>query len=167
MAEAIRVEVKDAKRLFFRVRGRFLKLQRTIIGEALEEAARPIVQAAQQLAPRSRGKRSQASQQYGPLASSIKGVLLKPRGTRVRLDVTPAKMSKAGFPFYGLFQERGWKATGRANKRTATNPRQIPGKHFLERAGKQNFASAERIFAARVFQRFGEIQEAGVAAGIV
>lgn len=166
MAEAIKVEVKDAKRLFFRVRGRFLKLQREIVGEALQEASEPIVQAARQLAPKGTGKRSRASRLYGPLATSISGVLLKPRGLRVTLQVTPARVKSAGFPFYGLFQERGWKATGRRKRGTAKNPRFIPGKHFLERAGKQNFAAAERIFAARVFQRFAQIQEAGGAAGL-
>lgn len=167
MGEAFTVEVKNAKREFFRLRGRFLKLQRTIVGEALLEAAAPIVSAAKSKAPTLKGTKK--GRIPGLLRARIAAVLLKPRGTRSRVSVTPTQTSKREktAPFYGRFIERGWKATGSANRRTAKNPRAIPGKHFLRDAGTQNFRNAERIFSARIFQRFAEIQEAGVAAGLV
>lgn len=155
----ISVDLKQARREMFRVRGRFLKLQREVFGEALTEAAEPAVQAAKSAAPRRTGR----------LQLRIQST--KPKMFRGRLNVaiTPVRNSKRdkSFPFYGRFQEIGWKATGRANRKTAKNPRQIPGKHFLREAGTRNFAAMERIFAARIFQRLGEIQSAGEAAGLV
>lgn len=153
------VDTKQAKREFFKIRGRFLKLQRTVIGGALEEAAEPVVIAARANAPR----------RTGLLQLSIGAT--KPKNFRGRLSVAvgPLKASKndKSFPFYGRFQELGWKATGRAKRRTAKNPRSIPGKHFLRQAGTQSYAQVEQIFARRVFDGLSEIQAAGVEAGIV
>ena len=155
----INVDTKQAKREFFKIRGRFLKLQRTVVGEALSAAAAPIVAAARSAAPRDSGR----------LQSRID--VTPPKNFRGRLNVAvgPLRFSKSDklFPFYGRFQETGWRATGRASRRTAKNPRQIPGKHFLRNAGAQNIGRAEQIFAERLFKGLAEIQEAGEAAGLV
>lgn len=155
----IQVDVKQAKREFYRIRGRFLKLQRTIIGEALTAAAEPIAAAAKAGAPR----------RTGLLQLRIQSTKPKLFRGRLGVAVTPVRYGKRekNYPFYGRFQELGWKATGRANRKTAKNPRLIPGKHFLREAGQANFAAAERIFAAKVFAGFAELQSAGEAAGIV
>jgi HK97 gp10 family phage protein len=155
----VRVDAKEAKREFFKIRGRFLKLQRTIIGEALTAAAAPIAEAAQAAAPRLTGRLKERIQTTAP--KNFRG--------RLGITVGPVRFSKRekNFPFYGKFQELGWKATGRATRKSAKNPRAIPGKHFLRNAGTQNFTRAEQIFAARVFKGFAEVQSAGEAAGLV
>lgn len=155
----IKVDVKQAKREFFKVRGRFLKLQRTVVGEALTESAAPIVAAAQSAAPRLTGR----------LQQRIGATPPKPFRGKMNVAVGPLRFSKGDklFPFYGRFQELGWKATGRATRKTAKNPRLIQGKHFVRNAGAQNYARVERIFAAKLFASLSEIQSAGVAAGII
>lgn len=155
----LRVDIKQAKREVYKLRGRFLKLQRTMFGEALTESAAPIVAAAKSAAPR----------RTGLLQLRIQSTKPKMFRGRLGVAVTPVRNSKRekNYPFYGRFQELGWKATGRANRKTAKNPKQIPGKHFLRDAGVRNFATAERIFAARVFASMKEIQSAGEAAGLV
>jgi hypothetical protein len=82
------------------------------------------------------------------------------------VEVGPVKFSRKEktFPFYALFQERGFKAVGRKRRGPG---RQIPGKHFLRRAGEQTYGQVEAIFARRVFQSFAEAQAAGDAAGLV
>lgn len=156
----ITVDTKQARREFFKIRGRFLKLQRTVIGGALEAAAEPVAQAASAAAPFETGRLRERIQ----ATKARRG-----RGGLLTVGVGPVRFSKGDklFPFYGRFQELGWKATGRATRRTAKNPRLIPGKHFLRSAGAQNFARAEQIFAARLFAGLAEIQDAGEAAGIV
>lgn len=158
MADLLKVEVKDAKLQFFKIRARFQKLQRVVVGEALMASSEPIVSASQAGAPVRTGK----------LRGRIAPTLIRRRGQPVVL-VGPAKFSKneKQFPFYGLFQEKGWKATGRATRKTAKNPRLILGKHFIQKGGKIGFSAAEKIFASRVLAGFEEIQSAGEAAGIV
>ena len=155
----IKVDVKQAKREFFKIRGRFLKLQRTVIGEGLTAAAQPVVQTAQANAPRLTGR----------LQSRILATPPKNFRGRLGVAVTPARFSKGDklYPFYGRFQELGWKATGRATRKTAKNPRPIPGKHFLRNAGTQNFERMKNIFAERVFKGLAEIQSAGEEIGLV
>ncbi len=151
MADPITVDIKQAKREMFRIRGKFLKLQRSIVGEALEEAARPIAQAAAAAAPTLTGR---LRERIG-FSKAKHG-----RAGRWSIGVGPIRQSKGDklFPFYGRFQELGWKATGRATRKTAKNPRQISGKHFLRNAGAANFSRAEAIFSARVFAKFAEVQ---------
>jgi Bacteriophage protein of unknown function (DUF646). len=157
----ITVDLKRAKREFFRIRGRFIKLERTVVANALLAASEPIDQAAEAGAPVGI---------TGRLRSRIGPTLIK-KGTfaRLRVDIGPIRFGKSdkSFPFYGRFQELGWKATGRATRKTAKHPRQISGKHFLRNAGQQNFARAESIFAARIFAGFAEIQSAGEELGLV
>lgn len=156
MAE-VKVEVKNLKRAFFALRGRFRKLQRTIIGEALMEASQPIVAAAQANAPILTGR----------LRGRIGPTLLK-GGMAVAIGAIRHSRNDRMFPFYDRFQELGFRAMGRANRRTFKGtPRKIPGRRFLQKAGESQWRASERIFAARVFQRFGEVQAAGEAAGIV
>lgn len=154
----IKVEIKDAKKEFFKLRARFNKLQRVAVGEALLESSEPIVAAAQANAPT----------RSGLLRGRIAPTMIRQRGQPVVL-VGPARLSRGDkrFPFYGLFQEKGWHATGRATRKTAKSPRFIPGKRFLQRGGEQGFQAAERIFARRVTENFAAIQSAGEAAGIV
>lgn len=154
----IRVEVIDAKKEFFKLRSRFAKLQRTIIAEGLIAASEPIVSAAQAAAP------TRTSLLRGRIAPT----LIRRRGQPVVM-VGPVRFSRSDkrFPFYGLFQEKGWKATGRATRKTAKSPRFIPGKRFLQRGGEQGFSRAEQIFARKVIADFEAVQAAGEAAGIV
>jgi HK97 gp10 family phage protein len=155
----ITVDVKQAKREFFKIRGRFLKLQRTVVGEALTAGAIPVAESARAAAPVGTGE----------LRRSIGSTEPRFRRGRIGVDVGPLRLSKNDrrFPFYARFQELGWRATGRATRKTARNPRQIPGKHFLRKAGEQNFSRTQNIFAERLFKGFAEIQSAGEAAGIV
>jgi len=160
------VTVKDAKLQIFKLRSRFLKLQRTVIAEALLEASQPIVTTAQGLAPvLSSPKRGR---QVGQLRGRIGPTLLK-RGTGFAVAIGAVRFSKSDkqFPFWDRFQERGFRAMGRANRKTAKRFTVVAGKNFLKKAGEQNFRKSEQIFAARVFKRFEEIQEAGQAAGLV
>jgi hypothetical protein len=152
----IRVEATNAKREFFKLRARFQKLQRSILGEALEFAAVPLVERARDLAPVRTGRLRERIQFVK--ARNIRG--------RTVVEVGPVKFSKRekNFPFYALFQERGFKAVGR--KRHGRG-RQIAGKHFLKRAGEQTFSQVEAIFARRMFQKFAEIQADVEAAGLV
>lgn len=156
---SIQVDVKQAKREVNKLRRRFLKLQRTVFGEALTESAAPIVAAAKAAAPRRTGLLRLRIQSTKP--EMFKG--------RLGVAVTPVRNSKRekNFPFYGRFQEMGWKHTGTAKKKDAQKFTQIEGIFFLRDAGENNFATAERIFAARVFATMKEIQSAGEAAGLV
>lgn len=155
----IKVDTKQAKREFFRIRGKFLKLQRSIIGEALTASAQPVIHAAAAAAPSLSGR---LRQRIGAT---------NPKVFRGRLSVAmgPLRLSRNDklFPFYGRFQERGWRATGRANRRTAKSPRLIPGKHFLRNAGTQNYSATEQIFSRKLFEGFDAIQSAGEDLGIV
>ena len=53
-----------------------------------------------------------------------------------------------GETFYGAFQELGWK-TG---KRGSENRKQIPGKHFMERAAKEKEDEAVRVASEIILQ---------------
>jgi len=146
----LKVEVKDAKKEFFKLRSRFGKLQRSILGEALEFAAVPMVDRAQDLAPARTGR----------LKERIQFVKAKNIRGRTTVEVGPVKFrrNEKNFPFYGFFQERGYRTRDR---------RQVPGKHFLRRAGEQTYGQVEAIFARHVFAKFAEVQAAGEAAGLV
>jgi len=149
----------NARKVMGRLRGKFAALQRRAIGTALIEGSYPIVRAAQGLAPVRTGR----------LRGRIAPTLTRWRGVGMRVAIGPVRLSKKekAFPYYGLFQEKGWKATGRATRRTATNPKQKPGKHYLRRAGEAHWKQTEQIFATRLFREFEAIQEAGIAAGLV
>jgi hypothetical protein len=123
------------------------------------EASEPIVAAAQAGAPVLTGR----------LRGRIGPTLLKRRGG-VAVAIGAIKLSRNDkqFPFYDRFQERGFRAMGRASRKTFKGTaRQIPGKRFLEKAGTSQAGRAQQIFSTRVFQRFREIQDAGIAAGLV
>lgn len=158
----INVQVKDAKKLFFQVRGRFLKLQRTIVGDALQAGAQPIVAAARSAAPvlqeAKRGRRP------GQIRVRM-GAVVVAKGNRVRVDIGPIQYSKRDkdFPFWARWQEKGWKATGRAKRGSAKSSRQIPGKFFLRSAAQSNIGQAFQIWSARVIQGFQEADRAGSA----
>jgi hypothetical protein len=159
MADTITVDVKQAQKEIFKLRARFSKLQRIVIAEALFEASAPLVAAAQAAAPTRTGR----------LRGRIAPTLMKRRGIGASVGVSPVRLSKKEklFPFYGRFQEMGWKATGRATRKSAKRYTVIAGKHFLRSAGQRTAGQVEKIFAARIFQRFAEIQSAGESAGIV
>ncbi len=80
------------------------------------------------------------------------------RGIRVRaakrsrryigITVTLGKGFFQGDEFYGAFQEFGWK-TG---KRKSSNRRQVPGKHFLQRAAEQKGKAAGDVVIAITWQ---------------
>lgn len=156
----VKVEVKQLRRAMFALRGRFLKLQNVIVGEALLAASEPVVAAAQAGAPVLTGR----------LRGRIGPRLVKAgRGRPISVVIGAIKHSRNDkqFPFWDRFQERGFRAMGRANRRTFKgSPRKIPGKKFLEKAGRSQADRARQIFAARVFQRFSEIRDAGIAAGL-
>lgn len=156
---ALQIDLKQARREMFRVRGRFLKLQRTVVGEALEFASVPVVEAAKANAPIGA---------TGRLRSRIQFINARQKRGLLTVDVGPARFGKGDklFPFWGRFQEHGWRAMGRASRKTVKHWRAIPGKHFLRRAGEQNFSRVERIFSERVFRGLAEIQAAGEAAGL-
>ena len=152
------VEVKDAKKEFYKLRARFTKLQKFVLAEALMESSEPVLATASASAPVRTGR----------LKSRIGPTLLQQRRGRITVAVGAVRLSRAdkGFPYWDRFMERGFTATGRAKKSKHKGAaRVIPGKHFIEQAGKQNFERVQRIFSQRVFQRFNEMQEAGTASG--
>lgn len=153
----IQVEVKNLKTEMYKVRSRFLRLQNTIVAGALMDASEPVVVTAQATAPVRTG---QLRGRIGPTLSK-----------RTTVVVGAMRLSRAdkGFPYWDRFQERGFTAVGRSKRASGArqSARKIPGKHFLERAGRSQFDAVSRIFAERVFKGFAEIQEAGEKAGIV
>lgn len=155
----VNINLKQARREMFRVRGRFLKLQRTVIGEALEFASVPTVEAAKAAAPVLRGR----------LRQRIQFLPAKPKRGMINVDIGPARFGKRDkrFPYWGIMQERGFFATGRATRKTTKGARFIEGKHFLKKAGESTFTRTEKIFAERVFRGLQEIQSAGESAGLV
>lgn len=155
----VTIDLKQAKREIFKVRSRFQKLQRTVVGQALEFASVPIVVAAKAAAPLDTGR----------LRERIQFVPWRNIRSKPTVNVGPVKFRKneKAFPFWGLFQEKGWRAMGRANRKTFKRYTRMPGKHFLRKAGEQNFNRAQDIFAERVFNGLAEIQQAGETAGII
>lgn len=161
MAEAhLKLEVKNLKRELFRARGRWLKLQRETVGEALEFATRPIVEAAKAAAPVLQSpKRGRV---VGLLRSRIGAVSRSTVTGRTRLFIGPqfvTRNEKAG-PFYARFQEKGWYATGRARRSKAKRRRLVPGRHFLRNAALAHTAQAFTVFKARIIQKFQQSEGA-------
>lgn len=153
------IDTKQARLELIKVRARFLRLQRLFVGAALEESGAPIAAAA----------RANAPVKTGRLRDAIRVTRARRIRGRFTVYVTPARVGRSakGLPMHGLFQEKGWRATGRATRANARSPRQIPGKNFLRNAGERNFRAAEQIYARRFFAGLREVQSAGVAAGIV
>jgi len=193
MADVITVDVKQAQKEIFKLRARFQKLQRIVLTEALFEASEPIVSRAQALAPRFTGL---LAARILPTRAKRRGffsnVNIGPTFSSGRSLRSQGFLGGGRDPFYGLFQERGWWLTTHtakgareivaANRKLTRGERKnaltslkasrrrirfIPGKNFLKTAGATGFRDAESIFAARIFQRFAEIQSAGESAGIV
>ena len=113
MAE-ITVDTKQARREMFRVRGRFLKLQRTVIGDALEFASVPLVEAAKSNAPASSGllkRRIQffpAKQRRGLLTVAVGPSRFASRSWARNLAIRLSGGTVYRDPYYGKFQELGW-----------------------------------------------------------
>lgn len=161
------IDTSQAKREVFKIRAQFQKLERVVVAQALLEASEPQVAAAQAGAPVL--KTPKRGRQPGQLRGKIGPTLIKQSGTLISVAVGATRQGKNDkqFPFWDRFQEQGWRATGRAKASKAKRFTAVPGKHFLQTAGTQTFRQVEQIFAARIFQRFGEIQSAGEAAGLV
>lgn len=150
----IEVDVKNAKLEFYKLRSRFQKLERFILADALMESSQPVVIAAQASAPVRSGR-----------LRGRMGPTLQKRGSKVSVAVGAVRLSRAdkGFPYWDRFMERGFTATGRAKKSKASgSARFIPGKHFIEEAGRTSFDRVSQIFSERIFQRFREIEESGI-----
>jgi hypothetical protein len=183
MADAIHIDTKQARREAFKLRGRFIKLQRFLVADALFDASEPIVASAQVDAPVL--QQPKRFRQIGQLRGRIAPTLMKSRPGFVTVGIGPVRFSKneKRFPFWGLFQEKGWwltthtpearrnlsirqvRSLGMGSKRASRRRiRFIPGKHFLKRAGEANADRAHKIFAARIFQKFAEL---GAAEGAV
>lgn len=118
----ITVDTKQAKRELFRVRGRFLKLQRTVIGEALEFASVPTVQAAKARAPLGSGllkRRIQffpAKLRRGLLTVNIGPSRFASRSSARNLATRLSGGTVYRDPYYGKFQELGWWLTSHTPK---------------------------------------------------
>src|SRR5262245_1868618 len=102
------VEVKDAKKEFYKLRARFTKLQKFVLAEALMESSEPVVATASASAPIRTGR----------LKGRIGPTLLQQRRGRITVAVGAVRLSRAdkGFPYWDRFMERGFTATGRAKK---------------------------------------------------
>jgi hypothetical protein len=145
----VTVEVKNLKREMYKV------------GEALQFSAQPIVEAARAAAPSLRGtKRGRIP---GLLRQRMGSVIQVSQSGVTRLRIGPLSLSRKekGGPFYGRFQEKGWQATGRANRRTAKRRRLVPGLHFLRNAALAQTAQAFTVFKARLIQKFEQDQASG------
>jgi HK97 gp10 family phage protein len=110
------------------------------IRAAFRAGAKVVTTEARKLAPKKRG--------------TLKKAIRTRAGKRSRRYIAIISLIGEGFfkgkAFYGGFQEFGWKAGKRPSKRVTNTPgdtrKQIPGKHFMERAAK----SKERAAVNRV-----------------
>jgi hypothetical protein len=93
------VNIKDVKKIFFRIRGRFIKTIREVVEPAFKTALEPVVIAAEGLAPSKTNR----------LRDRI-GVVVRVTQYRVFAAITPVRLGRGDkqYPFYGLFQEKGW-----------------------------------------------------------
>lgn len=176
MAGQLSIDTKKAQVEAFKLRGRFIKFQRFLLAPALFDASEPIVASAQANAPVLQTPKR--GRQAGLLRSRIAPTLMKARPGQVTVGIGPVRLTKneKRFPFYGLFQEKGWfltshtpkdranlttrqaRAAGKPTKKASRQRiRFIGGKHFLKQAGEANAERAHQIFAARVFQKFKEM----------
>jgi len=150
----VKVEVKNLKREMFKLRARWLKLNRETVGEALQFAAQPIVAAAQAAAPVL--KTPKTNRIPGLLRQRIGSALQVRQSGVTTLRIGPLFLSRAEKtgPFYAKFQEKGWQATGRARRSKAKRRTPVPGLHFLRNAALAHTAQAFTVFKARLIQKF-------------
>lgn len=159
----VKVEVKNLKREMFKVRARWLRLQKQTVGEALQFAAQPIVEAYRASVPVLRTpKRGRTP---GLLRQRIGSVIQAKQSGVTTLRIGPLKTSRndKSAPFYAKFLEKGWYATGRAKRGTAKRRRLIPGQHYLRRAAVAHGAQAFTVFKARIIKKFEQDQAFGAA----
>lgn len=161
MAE-VKVEVKNLKREMFKVRARWLRLQKETVGEALQFAGRPIVEAYRASVPiLQTPKRGRIP---GLLRQRIGSVIQSKQSgvTTLRIGPLTSRRDKNG-PFYARFIEKGFHAVGRARRGTGKGARFIPGRHSLRAAALAHSEQAFTVFKARVIQKFEQDQAAAGA----
>lgn len=145
MSIEVKIEIKGAKELAARLDKLDKKVRNKVVSRALRAGAKVVQSRAKQLAPR----------QTGALAKAIKVrtskffMGRKKKRGEVAIDVTVGKANFQGDTFYGGFQEFGWKA--------GAQQRQIPGKHFMERAAN---AVAPQAMAAIIAELAAGIEAA-------
>ncbi len=190
MADSLKVSIDDAKKEVKNLVRRFRSLQRNVVVNALLAAGQPGAQAAQAAAPRgktgllaSRIKVKRLKKLPNTFATvGITPAFVGGKGKESRV--------KGKNPFYGLFLERGWWLTSHTPKHvsqfisahghrafrnlkigTVKSTRQrirfVDATPFLKPSGNATTEQARKIFEARVFQGFNEIQSAGESAGII
>lgn len=138
-ADHIRLEVRGAKELKRQLDQLADVEIRKILRKAMRAGAKVILPAARANAP------------VGATGAIRKGIRVRAaRRSRkyIGIVIVLGKGFFLGDEFYGAFQELGWK-TG---KRKSSNRRQIPGKHFLQRAAEQKGKAAGDVVIARLWQ---------------
>lgn len=133
---------------------------RSVMMRALRAAARPILARAKEIVPVATGK----------LRSALTTVNLRSRSDRIGVVVSNrAGHLFAGKTYYGGFQEFGWKTGARFahrdrrrrwqrhNRSVNLSRREIPGTHFMERAGNEREAAARDIYREQL-GRFIEME---------
>lgn len=128
------------------------KLRRKVVTKALRAGAKVIQQRAKANAPRRSGL---MASKIKVRASKYIGNRRKKRG-EIAINAQIGKGDFKGDTFYGAFQEFGWKSGKRVTKGQTDNRKQIQGKHFMERAGKQGESEAISVIDSTVRQGIEE-----------
>lgn len=126
------------------------KVARKILSQSARVAMRPVLAAAKANAPK----------KTGALAKSVRMRALKRnRKGRYGVRVMTSKEWFKGDEYYGAFQEFGWKAgKRRPGYRRKFRPeldtrKEIPGKHYVQRAYESHGETALRTFVGEVSHR--------------
>lgn len=163
-AENLTLTVSAPRALWVEQRLRAIdkKVRTKVISKATRAGAKVIQRRAQSNAPVRSGKARKAIKVRAAKYVGGKGNRRRKKRGEVAFDVRLGAGNFTGETFYGAFQEFGWK-TGRRNpkgKRKQQPRRQIPGLHFMERAGKQGETEAVTVINAETIRGLDEAGKA-------
>lgn len=153
----ISFKTRGDKRILKKLAGLPPKIQRKVISKSARTAMRPVLNAAKANAPKKTGR----------LKKSLRMRALK-RSRKGRIGVTVATSAKwfSGDEYYGAFQEFGWKVGKRAKGHRrkdaeADTRKQVPGKHYVERAYKSHGEQALKTFLSEVPGQIEKLAKGG------
>jgi HK97 gp10 family phage protein len=155
-ADHVRFEVRGDRELKRKLNQLANKEVKKIVRQAMRAGAKVIL-------PRARANAPVGA--TGNLRRAIKVRAAKRSRKYIGINVTLGKGFFQGDEFYGAFQEFGWK-TG---KRKSSNRREVPGKHFFERAARETGKAAGDAVIATIWQKLKAraLMRGGLGGGIV
>lgn len=180
MADGLDVKVSGIADFKAAITALVADMRRKVVRAALRDAARPVIRAAQNNAPVLRVPKR--NRRPGTLKRNIKVFASKVKNGRngvlgvfIKVRASKAALKKGGGagaknpndPYYWLFQEFGFTATGRRRLRggsrrrdlvrnaliSSGRARRIEGRHFLQRGFQQGQGEALAIFQRRIGER--------------